>query len=707
VVLARSDFFSDALAGGPLAAKVDGPLLITPGASLSASLDPRVQAEIQRVLVPGGTVYILGGDLALSSGIDTALQALGFVTERIAGSDEFATAVDVAEELGNPSVVFEATGLSFQDALSAVPAAVEKGGAILLTDGANQAPETAAYLAAHPGDTRYAIGGPLAAYGADSSATPVYGQDLYGTSAAVASTFFPTAKNFGAATGADFPDALAGGAFIGASATQGPILLVEPSGPLPPSVDSYLTGNASNLVQGYLFGGPLAVGDDVLSELEVPRPTSTLTVITTALPSGEVGAEYMATLSASGGKLPYSWTITSGSLPSGLSLLTGGVITGTPSAQGTFSFTVQVVDSTTPTPQIAVQGLAISVAASQGSTLIVTTTALSNGMVGTSYSTMLSASGGTPPYRWTVISGALPSGLTLTGGGDITGTPSSQGTFDFTVQVTDSTAPTAQMAVRSLSISVSAPEIPTVISSNWSGYFVGNGPYTGVTGTFTVSSLESGTPTSDAMCEWVGIDGWNESPLIQAGVTEYIDPDNPAYFFIQPWWDLLPVHQAEINITTVSVHAGDTVTVTIGEVSGTEWGIELTDNTNGETFVTDQTYTGPGLTAEWIVEAPEQNGSIDTLAPYTPPVTFSNLLITGNQTVLDRIVMDQNDQQVSTPGTFGSTGFSVAYGSVGPSTSQFQNQRDSTLRRSLKGIPAPPGFRLHPTYGGTNTILDR
>src|SRR6202522_3690503 len=93
VVLARSDFFSDALAGGPLAAAVGGPLLITEGADQSSSLDPEVQAEIQRVLAPGGTVYILGGALALSSNIDATLSNLGFKTVRLAGTDEYGTAV--------------------------------------------------------------------------------------------------------------------------------------------------------------------------------------------------------------------------------------------------------------------------------------------------------------------------------------------------------------------------------------------------------------------------------------------------------------------------------------------------------------------------------------------------------------------------------------------------------------------------------------
>jgi hypothetical protein len=273
VVLARSDFFADALAGGPLAAKLGGPLLITPGTPVSSSIDSRVANEIQRVLPSGNTVYILGGPLALSTNIDGALQALGYVTQRIAGADEFATAVDIADQLGNPSTVFEATGLGFQDALSSVPAAIATAGAILLTDGSAQAPETAAYLAAHPGGTRYAIGGPLAAAGADPSATPVWGEDLYGTSAAVASTFFSGATAFGAATGTNFPDALSGGVLMGGQETRGPMLLVRPSGPLPPTISKYLVGSMSTVTQGFLFGGPLAVGNDVLSELETPQST--------------------------------------------------------------------------------------------------------------------------------------------------------------------------------------------------------------------------------------------------------------------------------------------------------------------------------------------------------------------------------------------------------------------------------------------------
>ena len=275
VVLARSDFFSDALAGGPLAAFVGGPLLITPGSDLSSSLDPRVETEIERVLPTGHTVYVLGGDLALSPNIDTTLKGLGYEVVREAGADEYATAVDIAGAMADPSTIFEATGLTFYDALSAVPAAIKEHAAILLTDGAAPAPETTAYLAQFPTDTRYAIGGPLAAFGADPSAIPVYGQNVFDTSAAVATRFFPGASVFGAATAAEFPDALGGGAFMATGGGMGPLLLVNQSAPLPSEILPYLASLATG-TPGYVFGGSLAVGDDVLTALQSAVAATTI-----------------------------------------------------------------------------------------------------------------------------------------------------------------------------------------------------------------------------------------------------------------------------------------------------------------------------------------------------------------------------------------------------------------------------------------------
>ena len=385
-----------------------------------------------------------------------------------------------------------------------------------------------------------------------------------------------------------------------------------------------------------------------------------LSITTTSLPSATEGTSYSSTLSASGGTVPYAWSVVAGSLPPGLSLSTGGTISGTPSSRGSSSFTVQVTDSTTPSPETASATLSISVAPAPTPPLSITTTSLPSATAGSAYSATLSASGGTPPYSWRVVAGSLPPGLSLSTGGTISGTPSSQGSSSFTVQVTDSTTPSPETASATLSISVAPAPVPTVKSSNWSGYVVGNGPFTGVTGTFTVTSLYSGDPSADRMAEWVGIGGGNGgSSIIQAGIVEYSDPNNPNYFYIQPWWETYPAPPT--NITTVSVAPGDQVTVTIEQVSGTDWAITLTDNTNGESFTTDQTYSGTDTSAEWIVEAPET-----TLAPYTPDVTFSDLGTAESNTTLTEWIMVQAGNQVSTPSALTSNGFNVAYGDVAP-----------------------------------------
>lgn len=262
VVLTRADTYPDALSGGPLAAKVGGPLLLT----ATGSLDPAVKTEIVRVLPVGGTVYILGGTSAVSAAVESTITGLGFVVKRLAGADRFATAVAVADALGDPTTVFEATGLNFPDALAGGPAAIKTGGAILLTNGSTQSPATAAYLTAHPGGTHYALGGPAAA--ADPTATPLSGNDRYWTAAAVAFRFFPDATTVGVATGGNFPDALAAGPDLAAKGA--PLLLVPTAGALPEGiVVDLLARTFAGSTNVALFGGTASVSDDVASQLGV------------------------------------------------------------------------------------------------------------------------------------------------------------------------------------------------------------------------------------------------------------------------------------------------------------------------------------------------------------------------------------------------------------------------------------------------------
>ncbi|HEY3926691.1 MAG TPA: cell wall-binding repeat-containing protein [Acidothermaceae bacterium] len=256
VILARADVFADALAGGPLAAAKHAPLLLTS----SSSLDDVTKAEIQRVLPSGGTVYLLGGTSALSDDVAAAITALGDVPMRVSGADRFATAVAIADAMGDPTTVFEASGADFPDALSAVPAAIKEHAAILLTNGSAQAQSTSAYLTAHA-TTRYSVGGPAA--WADPSAIALAGATRYDTSAAVALAFFPNTTGIDLASALTFPDALAAGPLAGAAGH--PVLLVPPSGALPEPFTAYLSTHAATVSAVDAFGGTSALSATVLS----------------------------------------------------------------------------------------------------------------------------------------------------------------------------------------------------------------------------------------------------------------------------------------------------------------------------------------------------------------------------------------------------------------------------------------------------------
>lgn len=254
VVLSRSDGFADALAGTPLAAAKHAPLLLTPS---NAALDPGAGAEVSRVLSPGGTVYVLGGPSAISSAVDTQLQAT-FHVVRLAGSDRYATAVAIADQgLGNPGVQVLATGLDFPDALSGGAAAASGGGAVLLTDGSALPAATASYLAAHPG-TRWALGGPAAGAGTGVGATAIVGTDRYDTATRVARAFFTAPTTVGVASGLAFPDALGGG--VHAAAHHAPLILVPPD-QVPAGVGTYLSSLRAGSPHGFVYGGPTAVYD--------------------------------------------------------------------------------------------------------------------------------------------------------------------------------------------------------------------------------------------------------------------------------------------------------------------------------------------------------------------------------------------------------------------------------------------------------------
>jgi hypothetical protein len=179
-----------------------------------------------------------------------------------------------------------------------------------------------------------------------------------------------------------------------------------------------------------------------------------LTITTNALQSAVVGSPYTATLGLSGtGGLGMWWSIASGALPPGLTLPHDGtpgdgVISGTPTSVGTFTFTVKAGDSDGYLPdRSTTKQLTIAVVAPLSATAA--TGAAPTGIVGQPYNGLApAANGGLPPYTWKLAGGTLPPGLTVDPAtGALSGSPTAAGTFEYTLGVTDTGGRTASVAL--------------------------------------------------------------------------------------------------------------------------------------------------------------------------------------------------------------------------------------------------------------------
>ena len=175
---------------------------------------------------------------------------------------------------------------------------------------------------------------------------------------------------------------------------------------------------------------------DEQSELFTGRAYFFLPVIGLSCPSSSanIGSAYSSSFVVTGGTAPFTFSISSGSLPPGLSLgASTGIVSGTPTTAGTYSYTGSVTDSegntATSSCSIIVPGSPVNVICALQITAL----------VNQPYSSSVVAYGGTPPYTFSITAGNLPPGLSLNSStGAITGTPTSTGTFGYTITVTDS-----------------------------------------------------------------------------------------------------------------------------------------------------------------------------------------------------------------------------------------------------------------------------
>ncbi|MDR1185583.1 MAG: cell wall-binding repeat-containing protein [Coriobacteriales bacterium] len=285
VIVAGGEDYPDALAANGLAGTVDAPVLLSEAGTLSAATATRLSA-----LAPE-TVYIVGGPGAISATVENAIKALlpDVTVTRLGGTDRYATAYLIAEEAvangASADEVLVASGENYADALSAGPFAVGQKVPILLTEAAGLNAHTASFLSDHATQNAVIVGG-TGSVGPTAEATlkglvsgeviRLAGDDRYATNKVVATTLtqrygMNQVFSVGVASGEDYPDALAGGAYIGA---QGGILIIIPAGDDAAEIAQRVIDavKGDHAVRITIIGGTGSVGEDVTEDIGATNP---------------------------------------------------------------------------------------------------------------------------------------------------------------------------------------------------------------------------------------------------------------------------------------------------------------------------------------------------------------------------------------------------------------------------------------------------
>lgn len=263
VILARGDNFADALAGVPLAKKIDTPILLTP----HNKLFDRTLREIKRLRAKN--VVILGGPVAVNEKISTTLKKEGLNVRRIAGGTRFDTASLIASEVapnGSDRVVV-ASGMDFPDALSVASHAAKEGIPILLTIGDKLPKVTQDTVNKLNAKKSIVVGGPRVVEESVIAKLPnalrLSGSDRYKTNVEIANYFGVDNDHMYVATGKTYADTLSGAVL--AAKKDSAILLVHDK--VPKMTSTYIT--KQNLKRITVFGGPVAVSNVVEDALKV------------------------------------------------------------------------------------------------------------------------------------------------------------------------------------------------------------------------------------------------------------------------------------------------------------------------------------------------------------------------------------------------------------------------------------------------------
>ena len=167
------------------------------------------------------------------------------------------------------------------------------------------------------------------------------------------------------------------------------------------------------------------------------------------------GAAFSQTLTSAGGLAAYTYALQSGSLPVGVSLTSGGLLSGTPTQRGLYVFTVRSTDSTTPTAQFVDKGYTGNVA----NPTLTLTSASGTAIQNVAFSQTLTVSGGVAPFSCLLETGTFPAGISVSSGCVVGGTTTAApGNYPVTIRVTDSsTGPGTYFEVENYTLTVSPP----------------------------------------------------------------------------------------------------------------------------------------------------------------------------------------------------------------------------------------------------------
>lgn len=268
-VIATGNDFPDALSAAPLAKKYDAPILL----SDYGNPDPELSSELMRLNIK--KVYIIGGPGVISSALEDKINKMGIESTRLYGNDRYETSVAIAREIGPVNNVIVTTGSDFPDALSIASWAAKNEIPILLSDRESLPKCAEDYIKNNNITSSTVVGGPGVVGESVVSKLPgarrIYGQDRFGTNAAVLNTLgsdFDLNKVY-LATGNDFPDALSGSAL--AAKTGSPIILTD-AGPLPSTRD-YIDTNIGKIKEIFILGGEGVVNDSAAAGVAPPIVT--------------------------------------------------------------------------------------------------------------------------------------------------------------------------------------------------------------------------------------------------------------------------------------------------------------------------------------------------------------------------------------------------------------------------------------------------